>query len=361
MNSKLKKFENILVLPWESKYKWVKPVGGPIYPEWDSHVDIRHIRCGETWDTYPTELPNLDNIETYHGEVYYGGNLKEHFGHFIQEYLSRCVKYKNLIKRNVNAKLCLTGDSNQTWDTIPSYIKEILNFFGFDKTNVLLVNKPLICKKLFTTPQEEYLGKKEFTSLDYIDILDKNFKPKPKKERSGMFFISRKNVSYDKGGLLGESYIEELLKKLNYKIIYPEKISVREQIEIYSSASKLIFVEGSAIHGLQLLGRNEVDVTIFSRRKDEKFALGELSPRVSKLNYIDVDSTVHRIYRRRDKTKFLTATGGAKSFGIPAQGQTKNFISRISREQQEKINFSIDELHERIIRDYKKYVNYLDI
>ena len=38
------------------------------------------------------------------------------------------------------------------------------------KLNVLLVNKPIICKKLFTIPQEEYLVKKRITSLNYIDI-----------------------------------------------------------------------------------------------------------------------------------------------------------------------------------------------
>lgn len=361
MNSKLKKFENILVLPWEHKYRWTKPVGGPIYPDWDSHADIRHRRDGETWDTYPNVIPNSDNIEIYNNEVYYGGHIKEHFGHFIQEYLSRCVQYKMIIERNVNAKLCLTGDSTQTWQTIPSYIKEILNFFGFDETNVLLVNKPTICKKLFTIPQEEYLGKQELTSLNYIDILDKNFKPKPKNERSGRFYISRKNTSRDKGGLLGESYIEELLKKLNYTIVYPEEMSVQEQIEIYSSASKLVFVEGSAIHGLQLLGRNYVDVTIFSRRKKEKFAFGELSPRVHKLHYIGVDSTIHRIFRRRDNTKYLSSTGRAKCMGLPTQSQTKNFICKMAREQNQKINFSLDELQDRIIRDYKEYVNYLDI
>ena len=47
--------------------------------------------------------------------------------------------------------------------------------------------------------------------------------------------------------------------------------------------------------------------------------------------------------------------------GLPAQGQTKNFLSKISREQNQKINFSLDELQDRIIRDYKEYVNYLDI
>ncbi len=58
-----------------------------------------------------------------------------------------------------------------------------------------------------------------------------------------------------------------LFEKNGFKVIYPEKISIKEQLKIYSDAEIIVFTEGSAIHTLQLLGNINAKVIIINRRK----------------------------------------------------------------------------------------------
>jgi hypothetical protein len=55
----------------------------------------------------------------------------------------------------------------------------------------------------------------------------------------------------------------------------------------YAQAGLLIFTEGSAIHGRQLLGRIDQDITILRRRKGSRMARGQMAPRCRSLRYID--------------------------------------------------------------------------
>jgi hypothetical protein len=357
---KIKKFENILVLPWEHKYKWSKPVGGPVYPDWDSHTDIRHLRADKNWDTYPKEIPSMDDVEVNDTVVYYGGHIKEHFGHFIAEYLSRCVQYIRHIKRNKNSKLCLTGDSSQTWDRIPLYIKEILEFYGFNQTNVYIVNKkPVLFKNLYVCPQAEHLHSSNPTSNNYINLLNFN-KTNTKQNRVGNYFISRTNFtssSKGSGGLLGEKYLESAFKELGYTILYPEELTIKQQIKIYSTARELVFVEGSAIHGLQLLGKNEVNVTIFQRRTDIKIGYNELINRVAKLEYIPCVDCFRRLVRsRNDKLQLTSNIGG--EYGLPHQKRTMKLFERLTNKNvKSKFVFCMESFVRQIELDYLDYIN----
>jgi len=357
----MKHFKDIIVLPWEHKYKWTKPVGGPIYPDWNSNTDVRHLRTDANWDTYPTEIPNLDDVDVSDTVVYYGGHIKEHFGHFIVEYLSRCVQYVSHIKRNKNYKLCLTGDSSQTWDKIPRYIKEILELYGYNQTNVYIVNKkPVLFKNLYVCPQAEHLYSSYPTSPDYINLLN-FYKTNAKQKRVGNYFISRTNfaspIRGKQGGLLGEKYIESAFNELGYTIVYPEKLTIKEQLEIYSTAKELVFVEGSAVHGLQLLGKNEVNVTIFQRRNDFKHGYNELINRVAKLEYIPCVDIFKRLVRSTKDTSQVSANGINKSYGLPHQNRTKKLFDRLSNKNtKSKFVFCMESFTRQIELDYLDYI-----
>ena len=56
----------------------------------------------------------------------------------------------------------------------------------------------------------------------------------------------------------------------------------------YLKAGTLIFSEGSALHGLQLLGRIKANVIVINRRPQSNLGLEDFLPdRVNSLNYID--------------------------------------------------------------------------
>jgi len=71
--------------------------------------------------------------------------------------------------------------------------------------------------------------------------------------------------------------------------IRPEELPLERQMEIYSGARKLVFCEGSAVHGLQLLGRLPSEVIILKRR-DRPFGTEIFPPRVQALHYTKAGS-----------------------------------------------------------------------
>ena len=70
-----------------------------------------------------------------------------------------------------------------------------------------------------------------------------------------------------KGAFAAEIKFESLLKERGVSVVYPEEISLRDQLEIYVGAETLIFAEGSSQHALELLGFNpQITVIILCRR-----------------------------------------------------------------------------------------------
>jgi tetratricopeptide (TPR) repeat protein len=71
------------------------------------------------------------------------------------------------------------------------------------------------------------------------------------------------------GRILGASYVEELLSEEGFLIFYPEEAPLSVQLDTYRKASVLLFEEGSACHGTELLGTEMLNRTFLIVRRME--------------------------------------------------------------------------------------------
>jgi hypothetical protein len=69
------------------------------------------------------------------------------------------------------------------------------------------------------------------------------------------------------GHFLGEQYLESLLVKSGYTLFTPENLSLVEQMRQYLEADVVLFAEGSACHGVELLGKINATSYLIPRRK----------------------------------------------------------------------------------------------
>jgi len=117
--------------------------------------------------------------------------------------------------------------------------------------------------ELHVPPQAEQLFDAGPASA-YLDLQDRiveqNF---GEVQKTGTIYVSRAGQPYC---IAGESYLEMLFRNVGIQVMRPETLPLRDQLQCYHAAKHLIFPEGSALHGLQLMGRSVGDVTLIQRR-----------------------------------------------------------------------------------------------
>ena len=70
-------------------------------------------------------------------------------------------------------------------------------------------------------------------------------------------------------GLLGERYVEQVLAQAGFNVIRPETMSLLDQMRAYRAAEVVVFAEGSACHGVELLGTEMLGTAIMLARRED--------------------------------------------------------------------------------------------
>jgi hypothetical protein len=68
--------------------------------------------------------------------------------------------------------------------------------------------------------------------------------------------------------ILGQQYLEEQLVSDGFLILQPERVGFTRQMDIYHKAEVLVFPEGSACHGVELLGTGALGSSHVLTRRD---------------------------------------------------------------------------------------------
>ena len=146
----------------------------------------------------------------------------------------------------------------------PEFFWGILDWFGIPRDDTRMVSDPTLVPRLFVLPQaEQPMG--PGPAPDTLDALDDIVGQRlGGLTQTGVVYVSR--ASEKRARFAGEEYLELAFSAAGVKVIRPETLPLAEQLRVYASATTLIFAEGSAIHGAQLLGRSLGDVVIVMRR-----------------------------------------------------------------------------------------------
>ncbi|KGJ10668.1 hypothetical protein IT40_10535 [Paracoccus versutus] len=78
------------------------------------------------------------------------------------------------------------------------------------------------------------------------------------------------------------------MSRAGVAILDPGKETLMRQMALYAGARLLIFAEGSAMHGRQLLGRVDQKILVLRRRPQSRMAWAQLEPKCRKLEYAPI-------------------------------------------------------------------------
>lgn len=276
-------FHNIPVVPVTENNSMVL-LGGPVWPNWNRAGALRHNRSGLPVDRMPPARP--DHQTPFDSPATWGGHAVSHFGHFIVEHSTRILQAG---AEHGDKQMLFTLEPKQTAQSLPRFFWQILAWYQIDPDRISFVHKPLKVRELWAGPMAEQWANVP-PSGGYLDLLAANTEAqKLVSKPNSVVYVARDAMEATaEGHNAGETYLTRVLQDIGVTVIRPEAMPLRTQLEYYHGAETLIFAEGSAMHGRQLLGRRDQTVVVLNRRPRMRIGLSALQPRVSAIAYAEV-------------------------------------------------------------------------
>ena len=191
------------------------------------------------------------------GTYLFGGGRSGHFGHFLLESLSRTWASEAVPDASI---LWTDGSSPNKWQS------QIFNSLGLSHRHATLAGPTQFERLLVPDPGYRI---QDFFHPTHVDFLSKA-QIACAGASGKKVWLSRTKLAREKQ-FSGEKVIEEWLVKVGWEIIYPEKLSVQEQLQIFAHASVIAGIEGSAMHSVVLLSKFQAAVIIVRRSINQNY------------------------------------------------------------------------------------------
>ena len=309
---KIQSINNGIVLPVlkTNKYNTSKGAGGVVDEEMnyiELSAQLAHNMKNRVYGSYSVQ----EEIEYVNDEVVYMNYFYKHWGHFIIDMVSRLWFF--LSDENSNYKIVFTTTLNEK-EEIEGNFLEFLNLFGIENDRILIINKPTRFKKIIVPEVSIYPGKyytKEFVEI--FEKIKKNIKINsnlPKK-----IYMSRSHFDIAKKKERGEEEIESFFNKNGYVSIYPEQMSLSEQIQYFCKCEEMACISGTLPHNLVFSNDNQKIIIINKTYKINKHQ--ELINQVKKARVTYIDAHISLLPVAYGKGPFiLNINDNVKRFAI---------------------------------------------
>ena len=280
-------FRDIEVVPGDAyRLRSVLLNGGPVWPRFRRQTVARFVWRGNYVDE-PLS-PSGGPLEVVDHPCLWGGYAIPHFGHLVADHLTRVLEGR--VQRPQDALLFLRRPGSAE---VPGYFWDLMDWYGVPRGQVKFVTHPLRVQELRCFAQAEPFG--SWPPGDrYLDLLAQNavragLVPEP----APVVYVGRIGMLAEgKGGAAGESYLVQRLRALGVRVLDPARAPLRAQLAAYAGAGVLVFAEGSAVHGRQLLGRLDQAVVVLNRRKGARIAQAALAARCRDLSHVEAAAQV---------------------------------------------------------------------
>ncbi len=317
-----KSFRRIVVVPGQQdpSHRWHID-GGPIWPQYQRQTWVRLLREKRVFDNRP-KFPD-GQIVALNDDMIWGGRLQFHFGHLCAEHITRLLWS---LHRWPGRKVLFISHEGKDASSVPDYAWDVLGWMGLPKEQVIIVTQPVRVGRLLVMPQAEWI-RGAAPPRSYLKLLNAHVNMQGLTPIiSDVLYVSRVGMITRGGGVQGgEAYLERLLRAAGVAVMDPANTPLRQQLARYAGARVIVFAEGSAVHGRQLLGRIDQDIHILNRRQSRPLAKRGLIPRVRRLRYVRATGHCADLYQhdgRRNTTHALsfydvpTLIAGFKVMGV---------------------------------------------
>lgn len=237
-------------------------------------------------------------LKTEHSIVIYVGYLLNEWGNCLTDGLKklwflRTEEGRKLIDEGAKVAFVTMHNTH-----LPAHQAELWRLAGFDNSEWMHVKVPTMFDEVIV-PENSFVAypdEKRLFDERFVEII-KCIRNKAIEEIGGRMsvvdsiYFTRTKLKNNKD--TNEKEIERLFKHLGYAIIPPEKLSVKEQIFLWSNAKNVAATEGSIAHSSMFM-RKDSNLLVL-KKADYVNGYQQAANSVSKINvtYIEAHHSIH--------------------------------------------------------------------
>lgn len=189
----------------------------------------------------------------------------ENYGHWFQDFLSKFYTIEQFDHlRNLPI---IVGE-------LKGYQKESIEILGIDKNHPIIEipkDKGMFYKfkKIFIPSRPPFGVVKDFLRKKFVKQI-------PRQGKGRLLYLSRK-MEGARGRVYNEDEILLFLQRLGFEIIFPERLSIRETVEIFSQAEMIVSSVGAQVTNMTFTDKCAMILLIgkrFMESKEIGYAVG---------------------------------------------------------------------------------------
>lgn len=199
-----------------------------------------HWRRGRALLLPPDHVP--ETAATLPGSWVWGGLLLNHFGHFLTESTPRLWALPDL------------GDQVQGIaflhkrnDEVTDFHRNFLRLLG-SSLQIRVISEPTRVERLHVPGQGFGLGRIALGTERFRSFFRDAFARDIAADGPERLYVSRSALGPRRGGVMGETMLEERLAFHGYEVFHPQHHSLEVQIARYRAARQIVALDGSALH-----------------------------------------------------------------------------------------------------------------
>lgn len=266
---------------------------------------LRHYRGEEPADDPAKQMESADQWPVENGRLFWCGPIVQHFGHQIGEFGGRVLL--SSMDPKPGHLLFLHPDGDRDFRELSEWQQAWIKYMNPNKKPVTIRGGKFRASRLVVVPQQQRLGCAP--SPRQLLALGRSSCSKLANKvvvLSRSRYASARDEETLRGSIAGEAALDEYMRRRGAEVIYPETITLDEQIDILTKTKHLVVAEGSALHALELLGRQpEKVVTVIARRPLWKGMERPMRYRFPKLVWIDAVEELHWLPPGNERVKGL--------------------------------------------------------
>lgn len=237
---------------------------GVLSPEHEHVAESITWRDGRRFTQDP-RIPTAGEIGEIKGRYMFAGLLFGHFGHFLVESTARLWAYE-VLKDQIDG-IVFVPKVQRRIDHVRNVYQPFMDLLDIG-VPVLNIPEPTRFETLLV-PQQGFGMFGMIEALpQYRDFMRSRMGAKIADDGAKKLYVSRSALPHQRGGILGETVIEELLAAEGYRIFHPQQHNFEEQLAAYKSADYIVSPDGSPLHMAALVVKPTTKIAVLARRPD---------------------------------------------------------------------------------------------